>query len=85
MAPDAFAYSLAVAVAAVLAGRMLGSDEGTASSLVTVALPFDVAAAAALAVDRRTKAVGTVRLALQATAMLMAVVLPFAAGLTGWT
>lgn len=83
MAADAFAYSLAVAVAAVLAGRALRSDEVSVASIVTVAVPFGVAATAALALGRR-EAHATKPL-LQAVALLLAVVAPFAAGVTGWT
>jgi hypothetical protein len=84
MAARAFALAVATAVAAALAGRLLGDHRVTLAAITTAAVPFGVAAAALHALAARHDIAAGTRTALNNVGVVVAIALPFAAGLIGW-
>lgn len=78
-------YTALASVGAVFIGQMFARDSLTAGEIVSVALPFGVAATAVHAVERHAGVRAGVRRSLGAVGALFALVAPFAAGATGWS
>jgi hypothetical protein len=78
-------YTALASVGAVFIGQMCARDSLTAAQIVSVALPFGLAATAVHAVERHADVGAGVRRSLGAVGALFALVAPFAAGATGWS
>lgn len=83
MAGDLFAYAMATALAAAIAGELLASNGVTVADLITTAIPFGMAAAALHAFARRAQTSPTTASRLHLAAFGIAIVFPFAAGFAG--
>jgi hypothetical protein len=83
MAGDLFAYAMATALGAAIAGELLASNGVSVADLITIAIPFGMAAAALHAFARRDRTSPTSVSRLHLAAFGVAIVLPFAAGFAG--
>ena len=83
MAGDLFAYAMATALAAVIAGELLANNAVHVADLIVTAIPFGMAAAGLHALARRAQASPAAANRLHLTAFAVAIVFPFAAGLSG--
>jgi hypothetical protein len=83
MAGDLFAYAMATALAAVIAGELLADNTVRVSDLIITAIPFGMAAGGLHAWARRAQTSPQAANRIHLTAFAVAIVFPLAAGLAG--